>query len=186
MHIIKGSTYRDTLRWATSECVLKPISAVTAMPAARFTCAGHGLVDGWRGSIEGHRSIEEKMSFSLRVIDDNTFEIPCLNAAGFRAQTSPLTLRYNAPVDMDGYSARMQIKDKVGGNVLLELTSAAAAGEARIIIDNAARTIVREIPASVTEAIAWKRGFYDLEMVSGDYVIKIDTGSVTVGDEVTT
>lgn len=186
MHIIKGSTYRDTLRWATSECVLKPITSVVAMPAARFTCAEHGLVDGWPGSIEGHRSIEEKMSFSLRVIDDDTFEIPCMNAAGFRAQTTPLTLRYNAPVDMAGYAARMQIKDKVGGNVLLELTSAAVSGEPRIIIDNTARTIVREIPADITEAITWKRAVYDLEMVSGGYVTKIDTDEVTVGTEVTT
>lgn len=104
---------------------------------------------------------------------------------GVKFKAGDVVLRVRAPVELAGYQARMQIRDKVNGVVLLEMTSAAPAGQPRIVVDDTTKTIVREIPASVTEALEWKRGVFDLEMFSGDYVVKIDSGAVSVREEVT-
>ena len=55
-----------------------------------------------------------------------------------------------------------------------------------ITIDDTAKTIMREVSAAITEALTWKKGVFDLEMVHGDYVAKIDSGAVIVTGEVTT
>lgn len=179
LKITRGSTFADTLQWATDECRLVTATLNPNAPAT-LTATAHGIPDEWIVSVEGHPRISESDTFRIKVIDANTLSIPCLNASGFGTARS-VVLRFNAPVDLSGYSARMQIRDKVGGTVLLELTS--AAGD--ITIDNAAKTIGRVIEAADTAAITWRKGVYDLEMIQGDYVIKIDSGTVEVSDEVT-
>lgn len=180
MQITKGSTYRDTLRWSTSECVFKSVTAVAATAPVRLTVPGHGVPDGWNVSVEGHTSLSSKAQ-KVRVIDADTLELPCVNGTGFRSQTAPVVIRYNAPVDLAGYTARQQFKDKIGGTVLYEITTE----NGGIIIDSAEKTIGRTIPADVTAALTWKKAVYDLEMVQGSYVTKIDAGTATVADEVT-
>ena len=117
----------------------------------------------------------------MRLIDDDTLEIPCLNGTMFSA--SPAVLRYLMPVDLTGYEARLQIRDRAGGNLLLELSSNAWAG---ITIDHQLKQIKREIAADITAALTWKRAVYGMEMILGSYVINLDSGTVEVSDEVTT
>lgn len=179
LKITRGSTFADTLRWATSACRLIPASISASAPAV-VTATGHGLPNGWFVSVEGHPRISESDSYTISVIDANSFSIPCLNGVPF-GSTRSVVIRTNTPVDLSGYSARMHIRDKVGGELLLELTSA----NGRIEIDNTTKEIRRTIDADVTSDITWKKGVYDLEMVQGDYVIKIDSGTVDVADEVT-
>jgi hypothetical protein len=179
LKITRGSTFADTLRWATSECrmiaaVLDPTAPVT------LEAVSHGLPDGWFVSIEGHPRIPETSQFSVKVIDDDTLELSCLNGTPFGTARN-VVIRALTPVDLSGYTARMHIRDKVGGTMLLELTTE----NDRIEIDNALKTISRTISADDTADIAWKKGVFDLEMVSGDYVIKIDSGTVEVVGEVT-
>lgn len=181
--IIKGSTYRDTLRWATEECRFVTATLVPGAPV-RFTAVAHGIPDGWPlVYVEGSSSFEASKAQIVRVVDANTLELPCVNGVKFKA--GDVVLRVRVPVELSGYSARMQIRDKIGGTVLMELSSTAAPGEPSITIDDAAKTIVREIPATVTAAIEWKKGVFDLEMVQGNYVVKIDSGPVSVQEEVT-
>lgn len=180
MHIVKGSTFHDTLRWASSEVRLLAATLVPAAPL-RFSAPGHGLPPTWWLRVEGHNSISATEDLEVQVVDADTLSVPSLNGSKFKA--GPVVLRVNMPVDMAGMTARQQIKDKVGGTVLLELTTE----NDRIVLDNVAKTITRTIDAVTTAGIAWKRGVYDLEMVSGSHVDKIVTVSpVTVGDEVTT
>lgn len=176
--IVKGSTYRDTLRWATSECVLKTAQLTPGAPL-RLTCVGHGIPDGWTAHIEGHRDINPDEPQRITVVDADTIEISCFN--GLRLKAQEVVVRFHSPVDLTGYSARMQVRDRVGGEILLDST----ASEITLTIDPVAHTVEREIAAGVTEAIDWRRGVYDLEMVSGTYVTKIDGGVVSVTDEVT-
>lgn len=180
LKITRGSTFADTLQWATSECRL---IQCTLNPTAPVTidAVGHGLPDGWPVRIEGHPRIPESSTFAVKRVDEDSLSLPCLNGIPFGTARS-VVVRASAPVDLAGYTARMQIRDKVGGTVLLELTTE----NGRIAIDNATKKISRLIEADDTEAITWKKGVYDLEMVSGDYVIKIDAGTVEVADEVTT
>ncbi|MBK8773003.1 MAG: hypothetical protein IPM06_21580 [Rhizobiales bacterium] len=56
----------------------------------------------------------------------------------------------------------MSIKDVVGGTELLRLDTT----NARIALDNAAKTIALTISAADTAAITWLEGVYDLELVS--------------------
>lgn len=179
LKITRGSTFADTLRWATSECRLIAGSIAAAAPVV-VQATAHGLPDGWFVSVEGHPRIAESSQFAIKRIDADSFSLPCLNGSAF-GTTRNVVIRTNTPVDLAGYTARMHIRDKVGGALLLELTTENDC----IVLDNSVKTISRTISAEDTADIAWKKGVYDLEMVSGDYVIKIDSGTVEVADEVT-
>lgn len=191
--IEQGKTFSKTLRWETGPVVYKPITGITQAAPARITSAAHGLVNGWRVavvSVKGMTQInasstppKAKDYTKATVIDSNTIELNAVNAADFKAYTSGGYLQYNTPVDMTGYSARMAIKDKIGGTVLLSLTTV----NNRIVLDNAAKTIRLLIAATDTAAITWTKGVYDLEMVSAaGEVASLMSGSVSVVKEVTT
>jgi hypothetical protein len=183
IYLTKGSTYRDTLRWATSECLFTPATLKPGAPVL-LEAPGHGIPNGWEIRVEGCMDISPLRWHSARVVDSGTLAINCLNGTRFRE--CGVVLRHNAPVDLQGYEARMQIRRCHQGELLLELDSHAGLGLPRIVIDEVEHTIVREIPASITEALDWTRGVFDLEMIQDDYVIKIDGGDVLVFREVTT
>ena len=86
-----------------------------------------------------------------------------------------------APLNLTGYTARMQIRPSVGSyEVLLELTSSAG-----IALGGAAGTIVITITAAQTAAMTKLSGVYDLEMINGAVVTRLAQGTVTVSPEVT-
>lgn len=190
--IEQGKTFGKTLRWETGPVVYKPITAITQAAPARITCPLHGLVNGWRVAvvsvkgmtqINGSTPPKTKDYTKATVIDVNTIELNAVNAADFKPYTSGGYVQYNTPVDLSGYTARMAIKDRVGGTVLLSLSTA----NNRIVLDNTAKTIRLSIPATDTAAITWTKGVYDLEMVSaGGDVSRLMSGSVSVIKEVTT
>ena len=103
-------------------------------------------------------------------------------SAGFKAYVSGGHLQFNTPVDLAGATARMTVKDKVGGHVLHSLTTE----NGGIDIDAAAYSITLNISATDTETFAWKGGVYDLEVVQGAVVTALLSGKVTVSKEVTT
>jgi hypothetical protein len=182
IHIVKGSTYLDRLRWATETFVFVQATIVPGAPLL-LDAPGHEVPDDWRVKIEGAREIDPGEWFQVRRVGAEILEVNRVNATHFKPH--PVTLRYHTPVDLAGYSARMQIRESEGGRVLLELTSEAPEGQPRIVIDNAGKTIAREIPAAITATLRGSRGVYDMEMVSGDYVVKIGSGTVFVQGEVT-
>ena len=191
--IEQGKTFGKTLRWETGPVVYKAITAITQAAPARITCPSHGLTTGWRVavvSVKGMTQInasstppKAKDYTKATVVDSNTIELNAVNAADYKAYTSGGYVQYNTPVDMTGYTARMAIKDKIGGTVLLSLTTV----NSRIVLDNTAKTIRLTISATDTAAITWTKGVYDLEMVSaGGEVTRLLSGAVTVQREVTT
>jgi hypothetical protein len=124
----------------------------------------------------------------ITVVDVDHIEINEINAAGFKAYLSGGYVQFNSPVDLAGYVARMQIKDKVGGAVLASsLVGDAPLNIVTLTVDNVAKTILLAISATATAAIAWKKGFYEIEMVSPTGVVTaILSGVVNVTKEVTT
>ncbi len=77
----------------------------------------------------------------------------------------------------------MSIKDKIGGMVLLSLTTE----NGGIVIDSVEKTITRNISAIDTAALTWVRGVYDMELVAPDgTVTPLGDGTVVVRREVTT
>lgn len=189
--IERGKTFNQRLRWENAgKIVYKAISAVVNSAPMRLTAPLHEVPDGWRCAVTGHPNIDteennvrDKDYREVSVIDANTVEINSINASSFKPYVSGAFLQYNEPVDMTGFTARMSIKNKVGGDLLLSLTTA----NGGLIIDEAADLITLLISATDTAALTWSKGFYDLEMVSpGGVVSALLTGTVTVKAEVTT
>lgn len=190
--IVQGATYELPVRWETEPIVYKPITGITQTAPAVVTCVGHGVPDGWRVTVvsaKGMTQINAKNSppkdsdYTLATVPTaDTLELNSVNAAGFKAYTSAGYVQYNAPQDLTGYVARMDIKDKIGGTVLLALTTE----NGRITVNNTTKTITLLISADDTAAIAWKRGVYDLELESSTGVVTaLMYGTVTVTNEVT-
>jgi hypothetical protein len=87
------------------------------------------------------------------------------------------------PIDLTGYTARMQVREKVSSTAtLLSLTTE----NGGIALGGAAGTIAVTAAATLTDDITTKRGVYDLELVSsGGVVTRLIEGCVTISPEVT-
>ena len=197
--IQQGKTFAFVLRWETEPIVRKAITGVSFTSGApRITAVGHGAPDGWYCTLYGIKgpkqlnaannpprredyhaawvlSADEVELNEINPYDEQGNEWPAYVSGGF--------LQYNTPMDLTGYTARMAIKDKIGGTVLLSLTTE----NGGIAIDNVAKTITLTIAAADSDDFAWVRGVYDLEMVSPTGVVTaLITGKVSVAKEVTT
>lgn len=88
-----------------------------------------------------------------------------------------------------GWSARSQIRQRVGGTIWADLSSDATEG-ARIELD-ADGWVTLVLPPAVTEAAAWdgyarKKGVYDVELIHPDgHVDRLAEGEVEVSPDVT-
>jgi hypothetical protein len=84
----------------------------------------------------------------------------------------------------------MEIKDRIGGTILMTLGSEVLDDpKQRITIDDVNHTISLRIDAvdTVASLLTWTKGVYDLEMTGPTgAVTRIFTGSVSVSKEVTT
>lgn len=88
-----------------------------------------------------------------------------------------------SPVDFTSYQARMQVRQSPGAEpVLLEATTE----NNRLQIDGPHGKVTIVLSALDTEAITWRRGRYDLEMVAPDgTVTRLIEGQITVSREIT-
>lgn len=199
LEILIGSTWDYVIRWGTTPIVRKPITAIDfTYGAPRLSVATHGLLDGWNVAVYGvkaprqinaeHNPPEGDDYHPSTVIDAGVIELNDITPVGDNGQewpayTSGGFIQYDTPVDLTGYTARMSIKDTVGGTVLHSMTTE----NGGIDIDTAAKTITLTISAADTEAFTWKRGVYDLEMVSATGKVKrIVSGQISLSREVTT
>jgi hypothetical protein len=88
-----------------------------------------------------------------------------------------------AAINLTGYTARMQIRERVeSSTALVSLTSSSG-----ITLGGAAGTVVITITATQTDALPnMKKGVYDLELVSaGGIVTRLLQGEVVVSPQVT-
>lgn len=195
LEIVKGSTFSVPLQWEDDRIVYKPISAITKSAPMVISALLHGVPDGWRVAIVSVKGMKEinseldakgrpKTYHSATILTGDTIELNSVNSADFTAYMSGGYVQYNAPVDLTGFIARMNIKDKVGGTLLLSLTTL----NGGIVIDNVTKTITLVISAAATAALPWKKGVFDLEMESTSGIVTklVSNGQVTVSDEVTT
>lgn len=88
-----------------------------------------------------------------------------------------------APVNLSGYTARMQVRQSVAStDVLLEMSTT----NGKISIAPSTGTITLIFSATTTAAITWKRGKYDLELTSSDgTVTRLIEGQISVSQEIT-
>jgi hypothetical protein len=196
--IQQGKTFSVTLRWETGPLIYKAVTAITSTLPCRVTATGHDIPDGWRVALTGVKGMtdinastippKDKDFYDATVVDANTVELNAVDSTRFKAYTSGGYLVSNTPVNLTGYTARMKIKDKIGGTVL----ASTEAGDTpldiiTVTIDTAAKTITVTISATDTAALTWTKGVYDLEMISaGGVVTELIDGTFTVSKEVTT
>lgn len=191
--ILQGKTFSQVARWESLPIVYKPITGVTQAAPAQITCAAHLVPPGWRVaivSVKGMLQINAKNTpprtgdyHPATVVNAGAISLNDVNSSDYSAYISGGYVQYNTPVDLTSFTARMTIKDRVGGSVLETLTTA----NGKIVLDNTAKTITILLDAVATAAYTWAKGVYDLEMVSpGGVVTALLTGAVTVSKEVTT
>jgi len=184
LHIVQGSTLRDTLRLMQPRYEYRPITALGGSPL-RLT-VDHGLPGNWLAWVEGvngmqgvNRSPRTERPHRITVVDASTLEINALSAFGLNPSGGQLI--YKPPVDLTGATARMQIREQVGGTVLLELTT-----ENGGLAISGPGTITRTLSATQTAALTWTEAVYDLEVEYADGTVqRYLQGAVTVSREVT-
>lgn len=88
-----------------------------------------------------------------------------------------------AAVNLTGYTAKMQVRQSAAStDVLLELSTA----NSRLTITPLTGTITMIFSATLTAAIDWSRGKYDLELTSSDgTVTRLIEGQISVSKEIT-
>ena len=192
--IKKGSTFTRVVRWSAPPFIYKEITAITKAAPAVLTAPLHGLVAGWRFAISdvaGMIQINAKTTppsilddyHKATVLTPNTIEINDLSSASYSAYTSGGYIRYLTPVDLTGYTARMQIRARFTASIILDTLSTA---NSRITLDNVAKTITLLFPEANTTAYTFKTGVYDLELISsGGLVTPFLTGGISIVEEAT-
>jgi hypothetical protein len=191
--IDKGKDFLHVVRWESAPIIYKAITAITKAAPVVITSTAHGVPNGWRAaivSVKGMTQLNAKNTplkasdyNKIDVLTSSTVSINNVNSADFTTYTSGGYLQYNTPVDLSGFTARMSVKDKVGGTEILRLDTA----NTRIAIDTVNYTITLSVTAAITAAITASLGVYDLELVSATgAVTALHTGVVTFNNEVTT
>ena len=186
LKVYQGATFREPLRWESSTKVYKPITAITKAAPVQITAVGHGIPVGWRTKITNVAGMTELNSVdTYHVVTDvttDTVTINAINALGYKDYTSGGVLEYNAPVELAGYTGRMQIRSKLTDpEVILELTSA----NGGIVIDDVAKIITIVITAAQSALLNFASAVYSLELVQGLDVVPFLTGNISLVQEVT-
>lgn len=168
--IDQNRTFKYLVRWEVLPIVYKAITSIIANPTPVITATGHGLPDGWRVALTGIKGMslnaantppKDRDYASASVRTPDAFELNQLNALAAGTYLSGGFVQYYTPQDLAGYSARMQVRDRVGGSVLQTLVA-----PTQILIDNANKLITLQLAPADTVSATWTNGVYDLELIS--------------------
>ena len=185
--VYQGSTFNEVLRWESSKKVYKPITSITQAAPCVVTAVGHGLPDGWRAKITnvgGMTDINSNDTYHvITKLTADTLEINALNSIGFKAYTSGGILEFNDPIDLAGFTARMQIREKLDSSTIIKELTTENSG---IVIDHTNKRIVLNIVADETSLFTFSTAVYSLELVSsGGIVTPFANGTLSLIKEVT-
>lgn len=85
--------------------------------------------------------------------------------------------------DLTGYNAKMQIRNKPGGDVYATLQTTPGTG---ITVNGSAGSVTLTLAAAVTDLLNFQRGVYDIYLTSGAGVVTIPfEGDVIINPRVT-
>jgi hypothetical protein len=186
--VYQGSTFSEVLRWESPTKTYKNISAITqAAPMVITTTAAHGVPPNWRVKVTnvlGMTDINSTDNYQVVTeVTSTTLTINAINSLSYKAYVSGGVIEYNQPIDLSGYTGRMQIRSDIdSATVIAELTTA----NGGVLIDNTLKTITLSIPATATAGFTFTTAVYDLELVSaGSQVTQFCGGVITLYKEVT-
>lgn len=186
LKVYQGSTFRETLRWESAEKVYAPITMISKTAPMVVTATSHGLPPGWRTKIVGALGMKEVNNPEYIItssVTTDTVTFNEVNALGYSTYTGSGVLEYNKPVNLTGFTGRMQIRAKIDDSTIIkELTSL----NGGVIINNTDKTIQLYMSAADTAVLNFQTGVYSLELVSsGGEVTQLIAGSISLVKEVT-
>jgi hypothetical protein len=195
IEIRRGATFVLPVRWETEPWLYAAIVSVTQTAPVSITTASHTIPDDWNVAVVDAKGLTQLNAANnpprpsdmrrARVLSPTQIEFNSISAASYPRHTANSGyVAWLTPQALAGYAARMQVKDRPGGALLLSLTSGANGG---ITLDDVNKVIEIVIRADQTEAMAWTSGAYDLELISpGGVVTALLEGAVQVSSEITT
>ena len=185
--VYQGSTFAEVLRWESSEKVYVPITDITKSAPIVVSALAHNIPAEWRvkfTNIVGMVELNSTDTYhQVSKVTTDTLTINSINSLGYKAYTSGGVVEYNKPIDLTGFTARMQIRAKIDStDTILELTTE----NSGIVLNNTLKSITINIPASTTAGLIFNSAVYSLEMVSsGGQVTPFIGGTLTLVKEVT-
>ena len=191
--IRQGRTFKYVVRPEILPLVYKPITAITQTAPVGLTATAHGLASGWGAAVTNvtgmtqinavANALRESDFKPVTVTDANTITINSIDAAGFSPYVSGGSLIYYTPVPLAGATARLNLRDAVGGALLYEMSTTLG----NIVLNDTTHTITLTIPAAATAAFTFLSAVGDLEVVYTDgFVDELLRIEVTVVQEITT
>lgn len=184
--IYQGSTFSEVLRWESSKKIYKTITGISNAAPCVITSTTHGVPDGWRvkvTNVAGMTDINSTETYHLAtVLTTDTIELNAVNSVGYKTYTSGGILEYNEPIDLTGYTARLQLRAKLEDTTLLHEMTTEDGG---IVIDAINNTITLVISATDTALFTFSSAVYSLELISGTTVVPFINGTMTLVKEVT-
>lgn len=182
----QGSTFSEVLRWESSKKVYKPITGITAAAPCVVTSTAHGVPEGWRVKITnagGMKEINSADTYHIATVASaNTIELNNINSIGYTAYTSGGVLEYNEPVSLVGYTARMQLREKLDSATFIKELTTENGG---ILVDTVNSKITIYITAADTTLFTFSSVVYSLELIKAAEVTPFANGVITLVKEVT-
>lgn len=192
LRIVQGGSEDIVFRYGSGPKTYKDVTAVTDLAPLTITALSHGIVaDAWPVALSDFGGMPELGSCGMYravIVDVDTLRIDAVNAKQFGTYTTGGTVMYSPPVDLTGYTARMQIRPVIdSGSVLDEFTTEdVRLPTTGIVIDTTDKRIDLLIADEVTEAYDWLSAVYSLELITaGGLVTPLAQGAIAVIREVT-
>ena len=186
LKIYQGSTFKETLRWESSTKGYAPITGITNAAPMVATSVAHGIPVGWRGkfsNVVGMLEVNSLDYITVTSTTTDTLTFNSINSLGFKNYVSGGVFEYNIPVDLTGFTARMQIRSKLEDPVVIHELTTENGG---IEINNTTKVIELTIPATTTTGFTFNTAVYSLELASsGGIVTPFFNGTLTLVKEVT-
>lgn len=184
--IYQGATFKEDLRWESSDRTYIPITNITKSAPVVVTAPAHGVPLQWRVKFTNILGMTDLNSpdnyYQVSSKTVNSVTINDINSLGFKEYTGGGIMEYNTPIDMAGYTALMQIRLKAEDTAVIQELSTA---NGLIIIDNVAKTITLNISAATTSNYDFTTAVYGLNLTSsGGQVIPFCGGMITLIKEV--
>lgn len=178
LSVRKGASVDIPLRLETGTLSFAAISAMAKSAPLRVTATGHNIPDGWYVAIVDAKGMTELNATDSNDIRDNEFhrvtwvdanavDFDGISSAGFKTYTSGGYLAFYAPMSLASYtSARMDVKTRVGSDVILALNTT----DGTLEIDDTTSTVWIRLEDDALDAVSAREYVFDIELVSATAV----------------
>lgn len=182
----QGSTFAEVIRWESPKKVYRSISNIAQSAPCIVTCSSHGVPDGWRAKLTNIVGMKELNSNEVYHVFTNVtsdaLEINSVNSVGFSAYVSGGILEYNEPVNLVGFTAKMQLRASADSTEVIDTYTELD----NILIDTSTCTVTIKVPAVTTANYSFSSAVYSLELTSPTQEVTLLTvGSISLVKEVT-